>query len=466
MSMGFTGQLTEARTGLSPCQDPEQLLFKFDAGPGITFGEATHHNLVTGTTGSGKTTSFILPALDNLIRKGFPGLIIDIKGNLTEKVRALAAIHQRDDDILELGVESTAFPVNFLAGYDEAGIYALYRSMTLKSVTEGHNMAWYLAGVRVAAELTQMCCYLAKREACFTPTLSMISELLTDYPLCAEIFKYFKQTATGEDENILLKQIETDSFHPCKWSNKKSDMPRDYDEQTEWRTHHTRNALLLYPKTPGVDRGFCDPKGGVLEIGNWIYDEKRIVILRFGPQSGCVGEDLSRYCMEIFYQAVFARGLELPSGQFTFLVADEFQDFVDFKPINPLNDNAFTAKSREFNNILIFGTQSLSAMLARAEKKENVESFVNNCNNRIFLYSDDPWTQKVVNRHEGIMLTQLGPGKAAVVKFNQNLRSHEHGLESLQQAYDACQAKLAEGAALMMKVASVDGDGSEADRPR
>jgi hypothetical protein len=104
-------------------------------------------------------------------------------------------------------------------------------------------------------------------------------------------------------------------------------------------------------------------------------------------------------------------------------------------------------------------------MLARAEKKENVESFVNNCNNRIFLYSDDPWTQEVVNRHEGIMLTPLGPGKAAVVKFNQNLRSHEHGLESLQNAYDACQAKLAEGAALM-KANSVDGDASEADRPR
>ena len=51
-------------------------LFTFDSGRGITFEEATRSTLVMGGTGSGKTSSLVLPMCRNLIKAGFAGLII------------------------------------------------------------------------------------------------------------------------------------------------------------------------------------------------------------------------------------------------------------------------------------------------------------------------------------------------------------------------------------------------------
>ena len=454
MSMGFLNSLptpNSSISGSSTLLKPGQVLVQFDSGLVLTFAEGAMHTVVTGSTGSGKTTAFIFPALYNLVARGYSGLIIDIKGNLADQARDLALLCGREGDILEIGIGPKSRPINLLANLGEAAIYELYRAMTLKNVEPGHNMVWYQAAIRVVTDVTLLCRHMAAHDLRFTPTLTMVCELLSDFPLCAEIFQGFEKIAAGPEQEGLVRRIKNDCFHPCMWTSKTkgSNRSRDFDEQAEWRTYSTRNALNQFRQTPGVERGFCYTQdSGGLEMEKWIYDQGRIVILRFGPQSGSTGEDLSRSCLETFYQAVFARGLELPECQYTFLVADEFQDFVDFNRLNRFNDNAFTAKSREFNNILIAGTQSLSALLNRGGKKENVESFINNCNNRVMLYSDDPWTQEVANRHEGLHLTYLNPGEAAVVKFNQTSRRHNHGRESLQKAHDTTQARLAEGKAL------------------
>jgi hypothetical protein len=122
--------------------------------------------------------------------------------------------------------------------------------------------------------------------------------------------------------------------------------------------------------------------------------------LRFGPAIGDVGASLCRYYLELYYKAVFANGLNLPQGQYTFIVAGEFQDIVKLQRTSRFNDSAFTAKAREFNNIMIMGTQSLAALLNKGGNRIDLESFVNNCNNRIMMYSDDPVTLHVYQKYE------------------------------------------------------------------
>jgi len=455
MGIGFLSDLGETSSPATSMPAPDKILFEFGGEHAISFAEGTLHTLVTGSTGSGKTTSFILPAVDNLLRQGFSGLIIDIKGNLTDKIRALAACCNREKDILELGIGPQAQPINILTGLTETRLYEFFKTITVKGVQTDHNIGWYLKGVRQVTDITLLCRYLAKREARFTPTLGLLDELLSDFPICSDLLKSFEKMASSVEEKNLLNRIRSDHFSPCKWAhfhpdNSTGTKPgaNDFDQQSEWRTRYIRNALSLIREASGVERGFCSAHSDGLDMGKWVYDQGRIVILRFGSQSGCVGEDLSRICLEAFYRAVFDRGLGLPAGKYTFLVADEFQDFVDFNRSKLYNDNDFTAKSREFNNIMVVGTQSLSALRARGGERENVECFVNNCNNRVFLYSDDPWTQEVVNRHEHIHLAELGPGEAVMVKFNGTTRRHDHGWESLQSAHDACQARLAEGETL------------------
>jgi hypothetical protein len=451
MIPGFTRPLSE-KVFQTPATD-DNILFKFDSGRTITFAEGSLHSLVTGTTGSGKTTAFILPALNNLLVKGFPGLLIDIKGNMTERVRALAKLCGREKDILEIGVGPYAQPINILKGLDDSRLYRLLETMSFKGYEQSYSLAWYQRGVREAADIAFLCQYLGKRDARFVPTLALLEKIMFNFPLCSQLLEYFKKVANTVEEKDLIKRIESDNFGPCKWAEHQKEgsstkYNNDFDQQSEWRTRHIRNILTSYAETPGIERGFSSPSGSGLEMEKWIYDEKRIVILRFGPQSGCIGEELSRLCMETFYKAVYARGLSLPPGEYTFLVADEFQDFVDFRPNNLNNDNAFTAKSREFRNILIAATQSLSALLTRGGRREYVECFMNNINNRVNFYSDDSWTQDVASHHVSMNLANLNPAQAAIVKYNQETRKHEYGLEGLQTAYDDGQARLAEAMAM------------------
>ena len=62
------------------------------------------HSLCRGETGCGKTTSFMLPNIQDRIQKNYGMLIVDVKGNLHSHVKAIATRENRLKDVLEIGV--------------------------------------------------------------------------------------------------------------------------------------------------------------------------------------------------------------------------------------------------------------------------------------------------------------------------------------------------------------------------
>ena len=92
--IGFLTASQTAPAAVRQSPDPAALL-QFDGGEFVNFEDARHNCLVLGTTGSGKTASIILPAAERLIAAGFGGLIVDIKGNFTGQIRAIARAHGR-----------------------------------------------------------------------------------------------------------------------------------------------------------------------------------------------------------------------------------------------------------------------------------------------------------------------------------------------------------------------------------
>ena len=56
-----------------------------------------------GQTGTGKTSSFILPNIEERMLQGHSVIVFDFKGNLHLKVKAIAQSHQRLNDVIELG---------------------------------------------------------------------------------------------------------------------------------------------------------------------------------------------------------------------------------------------------------------------------------------------------------------------------------------------------------------------------
>jgi len=62
------------------------------------------HALCVGETGCGKTTSFMLPNIDDRIKNNYGLLIVDVKGNLHSEIKVLADKHERLQDVKEIGV--------------------------------------------------------------------------------------------------------------------------------------------------------------------------------------------------------------------------------------------------------------------------------------------------------------------------------------------------------------------------
>jgi hypothetical protein len=167
-----------------------------------------------------------------------------------------------------------------------------------------------------------------------------------------------------------------------------------------------------------------------------LLEQNKIVLLRFGPDTGPVGASLARMLLREYYKAVYSIGLHMPEGRYSFACLDELQDFADLSP-GRFSDTNFVAQAREFNAIFLAATQSMSALANRGNSLSAVHSFVSNCNARVLFYSDDPHTQSMAAQYDVCMLLHtLHSGQAFVVQYDTERRTHFYGMETLQQAYE------------------------------
>ena len=203
--MGFLAPTAAFRTaGLaSPCPQtrpsPDQTLFTFDGGRSLTFAEGVRSTLVLGGTGSGKTTSVILPMLDALLRRGFGGIILDVKGNLGAQTRELAKACGRLDDVVEFGSSSDACATNLLAGMKQHEIADFFQMLAVDGVEHDPNVSWHGKGGSLAADVAQVLSALSQVEPdChfsrqFAPTLKAVFAALSNQAFAVNLWKFYCQ---------------------------------------------------------------------------------------------------------------------------------------------------------------------------------------------------------------------------------------------------------------------------------
>ncbi|KAI3485524.1 hypothetical protein L1887_51145 [Cichorium endivia] len=108
--------------------------------------EATRNILVTGETGSGKSTSIILPAVQSFIQNDCPGLVLDIKSDLYSSIHAIAKQHNKLDNLVFVGVHDFCESINILASIKT--IEQLKNVLTsIKPYTSDQNAYWFYSGL-------------------------------------------------------------------------------------------------------------------------------------------------------------------------------------------------------------------------------------------------------------------------------------------------------------------------------
>ena len=419
---------------------PHECLLRFDSGNGITFEDARHHILVMGTTGSGKTASVVLPALFRLIEAGHCGLVIDVKGNLRGQARVFARQCGRADDLIEFGSAPSATPLNLLCGMGMSAVRDLLQTLTMSHFQGASgNKDFHMKGVHQAGDCVQLLRYLTALDEAFGPTLSMVATMVNDYTLSNGLFKLFKNAVfdkNNAEQRMFLQRVTSNEHHIFNYDAQKVEKSKNtYLEQITYNMIGIRTALTDFLDTPGITRGFAaQGKAGMDMRG--LLEQNKLVLLRFSPDTGPVGASLARMLLREYYKAVYATGLNMPQGQYSFACLDEFQDFAELGA-GRFSDTNFIAQAREFHAIFLASTQSMAALANRGNSPAAVHSFVSNCNARVLFYSDDPLTQAMAAQYdESMRLNALRSGETFVIQYDTAQRNHFFGVETLRQAYE------------------------------
>lgn len=420
----------------------DDILFQFDGDERVSFADGSHNTIVLGTTGSGKTTSLLFPALSKMIKAGFAGLVVDVKGNMANYVRRIANEHGRLDDIVEFGPGPAAKQVNVFWNVPMYDVEKMFRTIfQFDSMPEigKYNSLFYEEGLQKIMDCLELYLIMC-RKMDMDFRFGVFNRIINEYQMAQDVYAHYRKALhdpNNIDEQKLVGRIDGDPLHYILQPGAKRN--RAWDEQTSYRMHTIRTCIERFMRFPVLIRNFLGNTKDNFNIPKRIYDDKQIVVLRLATELGTLGENLARWIMREYYQAVYRNGKNLPTGEYTFCVADEVQDFYSSNRNDPLNDNSFVAKCREFNCINIYGTQSISAMMSRAERgMSDCAALIGNCNTRIFLYSDDPNTKYLAPENLQSLET-LAPGMANLVKYDSSTREHQSGTVTIKNMFQSLQ---------------------------
>lgn len=423
----------------------KRYLIKFDSGRGISEESGERHVLNFGTSGTGKTESSMLPLLRGHLEAGHRGIIFDIKGNFGNRGRGLARLAQREEDIIEYGTEPSSMPINILAEMDTPRFYAFCVDLIENNCSsKSNNMDFHVRGAGFARDCFTLMTYLHRalpdRQE-FVPQLQIILDMLQNPVEATRLFEsYVKLFGCNgdEEERKFIAGVRNSQFHVLSQTEAKTKRAGNtHYEQLAYNTGAIINTLHEFLDVPGIGANFCAHGAPGADIAKHVRNGK-ILLIRFSLDCGPVGARLSRLLLNTFYAAIYDLGLK--DEKHSFVCIDEFQEVADLSDAR-FSDTNFIAMAREFRTCFMAASQSASSLRNRGESDAAVDSFISNANNKIFFFTDDPFTRSIAARYDpNVELVDLKPGEAFTVSYNADTREHHWGVETLNNAYASTKA--------------------------
>jgi hypothetical protein len=444
----LAGQVLRAgRQAAAP--DDQAPLLRFDGGQCLSIAEAAHGGLlVIGGPGRGKTTGVVLPAADELLRGGYAGLVIDVKNTFTPALRKLAATAGRLEDLIEIGTHPTATPVNALSGLDTDALERTLHDLVAGELRHTTNFDWTLKGVRVVCDCARVLAYLALEDPRFAPSFSLLDRMTSDYAFARKAYLRWREGACRASEPAqaaLAARIESEAFHPLNERTASiGKREKEWEMQLTWVLHGVRNLLGSLCASPALTRNLSAAQGPVLDLGRLVFEEGKVVVLRFSADCSRAGNLVARSLKERFHAAAYRRFDRPGAGdRKAFCLLDEFQDIVSFDD-SGLDDFSWVSKSREFGMVNVMATQSLSSLYRHPQRKAQADALVSICSAKLVMQSDDPaldaYLRTVFELERPVV--KLGRAEAALIKFGLPERRQEVAHVGFQSMHDRLQALL------------------------
>lgn len=409
------------------------LKFKHKEEIGLKLKELKKNLLVLGATGTGKTTAVIKPCLESLIKTNSFGLVFDLKGNLYADISYLAKKYGREKDIMFIGTYNFCQPINLLKEVkDDIQLKKILERM-VGTYGDKKNEIWRSLGITDIINVFTM--YMAYKRIKLVEeefNLNNLIEIISNKKIINEIYEYLSENSeylTIKELNV-YKETKNNNFSLINTLN--ADDSNSSKEQEAWRSGVIRQ--LFNNKSEKIVENFYSE--GDFNIKDLLFNEKKIIVVCAKPEEYFNIIQESSYIRKSFMEAVTSLNKydrkKLKIGEefnkYSFLLIDEYQGFVNFEKNTDINDELWLSISREYENINIFATQSISSILSQADNQYSATSLLQNFVNKIIFNTQDNETirEHFIYAETGLFVKKLKQGEVIIRLSNEgNVETYE-----------------------------------------
>jgi hypothetical protein len=330
--------------------------------------EICRHVLITGDTGSGKTTSGLQPILVQLTQNvpGWGGLVLGVKGDEHRFISELAEHHRRPSDVIHLQVRppdaSTKWkpPHRYNLVSDHSLPWMTHAKAVVDiaaSVTEGTQHAFF----RPMAQISIANAFELLEELGEIVTITRAYHLLTNPDLVAKALKKLRGGPETDKRRQLIAFFESTFTKALA------------HEQTE-ATIGTVKTYLAFFLDPDIAAVFSSEEPNTFSLAE--LDRGAIISVTMPQRLVTERRYVQTYLKTLFYYHALRRfDLSQEDQQrrnTLFLIADEFQDLVTSTE-DGISDHKVFDRIRAANVGIIAAMQSeISADPAIGERKRRV----------------------------------------------------------------------------------------------
>lgn len=327
--------------------------------------------LITGSIGSGKTSSAISNVLAGLIEDKLGGLVIDIKGDYVESVEKIARKYNRENDVVKISINNE-FKYNPL--YDKL----------LSSSEIANNIKKVLMLLSSENQKSEPF-WLDKAEEYIRDFITLIKAYNKNINFeeihNLVISKKYIDTKTKEIKQKVLNNEFSDE-ELFEINNAIVNIKNEYlnlDSRTFGiiRAEITRMTSIFVSNLKNINK-YCTNSQNIDFLSNKIY-----VLSLDIANNEKLSKIIAAY-IKLDFQRQVLRNIK--NTKSVFFVCDEYQEIVNYEDAN------FFSLSRQYKCINVVSMQSYSSLINTLKNERTANVIIQNFVNKIWFRSDDEYS--------------------------------------------------------------------------
>lgn len=372
--------------------------------------------LITGTIGSGKTSSAMYPFTKQLIKYNYLNpnnkigmLILDVKGNYYNQVKKYVKKYNLEDDliVIELKSKITYNPLN------KPSLKPIVLANRLKTILElfsenNSESYWLDKAEQILAEAIKLCRIYNDGYV----TFKEIHNLIT-------IPNYYKEKIQKLKELFILNKLSLEQIYELN-------MALNFFER-EFQSLDPRTSSILKSEITRITNIFISdynvlktfsPERKELTFLGFedVIKNGKIVVLNMNiAEYKNLSKIIAAY-LKLDFQTEIMKNLNNNNERITAFICDEYAEYVT------KTDSDFFALSREAKCINIVSTQSYSSLKNTLKDETSVKVICQNLINKIWFRTDDIFTieeaQKQLGKEEKEKISKNISESAKKTKYN------------------------------------------------